>query len=291
MPLLPLREALEGWTPGRAGALDPLHAICAAWPAIVGPAVAAHCAPTEISGTALVIATRSSAWSQQLQMLSVAILGGLAAVPAARKIERLTFRSGLLRRTAARNAGAIRTQALRRGSVEPPPEPASDVTEALERLRRRISEMKRSNRWACSSCGAPLETAASKTCAPCAGTAERERTLQLERIVYLAPWLSFEELREQLPSLGAGEFERARRHLLQRWWLLLERAKRAGKLSTSGLERHVASSYVLLQSRLAPDRITPAVVRNLLGPELDALLWPAAPDKAHTSDLSNKRTR
>jgi hypothetical protein len=71
----------------------------------------------------------------------------------------------------------------------------------------------------------------------------------------------------------------------------LERAKRAGKLSNSGLERHVASSYVLLQSRLAPDRITPAVVRNLLGPELDALLWPAAPDKANSGDSSNKVPR
>jgi hypothetical protein len=109
----------------------------------------------------------------------------------------------------------------------------------------------------------------------------------LERIVYMAPWLELAELREQVPGLGAAEFERARRNLLQRWWLILERAKRAGKLSSSGLERHVASSYVLLQSRLAPDRITPAIVRNLLGPELEALLWPPAPDKAKASLSSN----
>ena len=61
---------------------------------------------------------------------------------------------------------------------------------------------------------------------------------------------------------------------MQRWWLLLERARRAGRVSASGVERQVASSYVLLQSRLPPDRISPAVVRNLLGDELDALLWP-----------------
>jgi len=286
MPLQPLREAIQGWKPGRAGALDPLHAIAAAWPAIVGPAVAAHCTPVEISGTALVIATRSSAWSQQLQLLSIAILGGLAQVPAASKIERLTFRSGLLRPPASRKAG-VRARTERRNSPEPPPEPAADVAEAFERLRRRIAGVRRSTRAACSSCGAPREAAA-KTCAPCAGAAEKDRALRLERIVYLAPWLSLEELREQFPTLGAGEFERSRRHLLQRWWLVLERAKRAGKLSSSGLERHVASSYVLLQSRLAPDRITPAVVRNLLGPELDALLWPAAPDKANSGDSSNK---
>jgi hypothetical protein len=158
MPLQPLREAIQGWKPGRAGALDPLHAIAAAWPAIVGPAVAAHCTPVEISGTALVIATRSSAWSQQLQLLSIAILGGLAQVPAASKIERLTFRSGLLRPPASRKAG-VRARTERRNSPEPPPEPAADVAEAFERLRRRIAGVRRSTRAACSSCGAPLEAA------------------------------------------------------------------------------------------------------------------------------------
>jgi hypothetical protein len=98
-------------------------------------------------------------------------------------------------------------------------------------------------------------------------------------------------MREQLPGLSAAEFERARRSLLQRWWLVLERARRAGKLSASGLERHVASSYVLLQSRLSPDRVTPAVARNLLGPELEALLWPHAADKAKGGDSSKNESR
>jgi len=78
---------------------------------------------------------------------------------------------------------------------------------------------------------------------------------------------------------------------LQRWWVILERAKRAGTLTRCGIERKLASSYVLLQSRLRPDRITPAVVRNVLGPELEALLWPQpsgkVTGKAPPADLSN----
>jgi hypothetical protein len=90
----------------------------------------------------------------------------------------------------------------------------------------------------------------------------------------MAPWLGLAELREQMPDLSGSEFERARRVLLQRWWSMLDRARRAGKLSASGIERHVASSYVLLQSRLPPDRITPAIVANLLGDDTARLIWP-----------------
>jgi hypothetical protein len=43
---------------------------------------------------------------------------------------------------------------------------------------------------------------------------------------------------------------------------------------------------VLLQSRLPPDRVTPAIVRNLLGDELEAMLWPGSGDKANPADSS-----
>ena len=286
MPLVPLRQALAGWTPGPERVGDPLHAIAIAWPGIVGPNVAAHAAPLEINAATLVVATRSSAWSQQLQFLSPTILRGLAAIALERPIERLSFRSGTLRRATSRPAGAPASERPRRRSTEPAPEPAHDAHEALEQLRRRLASLRRARAF-CSHCGAPLGSRSLRVCAPCGGALERDRAMRLERIVYMAPWLDLAELREQIPALSAAEFERARRNLLQRWWQILERAKRAQKISPSGLERHVASSYVLLQSRLAPDRITPAIVRNLLGPELEALLWPAAADKANPAVSTN----
>ncbi|MBD5635624.1 MAG: hypothetical protein IAI49_14200, partial [Candidatus Eremiobacteraeota bacterium] len=155
-------------------------------------------------------------------------------------------------------------------------EPAADAAEALARLRLRVAGLLRAALANCRSCDAPLDaSAADGRCAPCLGQAERERELVLTRLIYMAPWLTLAELREQLPDLSGAEFERARRLLLQRWWLILERAKAAGTVSRSGLERHVASSYVLLQSRLAPDRITPAIVGNLLGEDVVRLLWPS----------------
>jgi hypothetical protein len=275
MALKPLRGALGEWAPGKGVAADPLYALEAAWPAIVGPDVAANSAPLAINGKTLLIATRSSAWSQQLQFLSATILGGLSGVPQARGIERLSFRAGALRRVPGRS-GARPARAPRPGRKAPPDEPAADLAEAVARLRRRLSGLRRTAAGTCARCGAPLgsEDGPRVMCAPCAGEGERRREADLQRLLYMAPWITRAELAETLPGVSVAEFERARRYLLQRWWLVLERTRRAGRLSGSGVERQVASSYVLLQSRLPPDRITPAVVLNLLGAELQALLWP-----------------
>ena len=291
MPLLPLRAAIDAWTPSRIRPGDALGAIAAAWPSIVGPAVAAQSAPIEIAGDALVIATRSSAWSQQLQFLSVAILDGIAAIGIERPPKRLTFRSGVLRTGRARGQRPARgAQPARARPLEAPVEPAADAAQALDRLRRRITAARRAAAASCAACGALRAADGPAVCAPCADARERDRKLRLERSVYLAPWLQLAELRGEIADVSARELEAVRRELLQRWWLVLERARRAGKLSASGLERHVASSYVLLQARLPPDRITPAVARNLLGPELHALLWPDTDDKANTC-VSSKTIR
>ncbi len=278
MALTPLRGALGEWAPGKGIRADPLYALEAAWPTIVGADVAANSAPLAINGKTLLIATRSSAWSQQLQFLSPAILAAVRALPQANAVERVSFRAGALRRVPGRAAARpARTQRPgRRGAA---PEPAADLAEAVARLRRRLNAVRRTAGGTCRTCGAPLvaEDPNRLDCAPCAGALERGREGELQRLLFMAPWITRAEVAETVPGVTAVEFERARRYLLQRWWLVLERTRRAGKLGGSGLERQVASSYVLLQSRLPPDRITPAVVLNLLGPELQKLLWPSEP--------------
>jgi len=274
--LRPLRTALEGWTPARGRDIDPLHAIAAAWPGIVGADVAGNSLPLELAGPVLVVGTRSSAWSQQLQFLSLPILAKLRALPSGEAVERLTFRTGLMPRARRRTSGAVAVRSPRAPvRLERVVPPAVDVFEAFERLRAHMQTAVQATAVRCQTCGAGREgSPASLSCAPCAGEAVRARRTLVERLIYLAPWLSATDLREQIPDLRVTEFEQARKALLARWWLVLERARVAGRVSPSRLERHVGSSYVLLQSRLAPDRITPAVVRNLLGTELETLLWP-----------------
>jgi hypothetical protein len=288
MSLRPLRTAVEAWRPGKSIAADPLHRIASAWSDIVGRNVAANSEPIALDGTTLLVATQSSAWSQQLQFLSPAILRALAALPEASDVSRLAFRTGLRRRSRRPVAVAVhaststeaianRTRPAAESAAASGVASALDATEALERLRQRVRvrAARRAATGACPSCGASLgDEPRSGPCAPCAAESDRARQTEIARLIYMTPWLGLAELREHVPDLGGAEFESARRALLQRWWLMLERARRARKLSPSGIERHVASSYVLLHSRLAPDRITPAIVRNLLGDEIVALVWP-----------------
>ena len=295
MSLRPLRAAVETWSPGRGIAADPLHRIAGAWSEIVGRNVASHSEPIELNGATLLVATRSSAWSQQLHLLSPAILSAVVALQQGAEVKRLAFRSGGLRR-AERRPPVDRDRVARTATVNPKLaeprdaaalEPAADAAEALARLRASIARVRGRSATACPSCGAPQTGLPDgERCAPCVGELARERELAIQRLVYMAPWLGLADIREQMPDLSGSEFERARRLLLQRWWLMLERARRAGKVSASGIERHVASSYVLLHSRLPPDRITPAVVANLLGDETARLIWPASAPGAAASERS-----
>ncbi|GAC1492086.1 MAG: hypothetical protein NVS1B2_04580 [Vulcanimicrobiaceae bacterium] len=275
-----LGASLETWTPARGRAIDPLHAIAAAWPGIVGADVAAQSAPLELSGASLVVGTRSSAWSQQLQFLSLHVLARIRTLPCGVTVERLTFRTGLLPRARRRDPGARSAARVRPGvaATDAGFEPAADLAEAFARLRARMQGAARSGQARCERCDAAVEAPGAlgqpRSCAPCAGEAQTQRRTIVERLVYMAPWFALAELREHVPDLRAAEYDAIRKTLLARWWLVLERARQAGRVSSSGVERHVGSSYVLLHSRLSPDRITPAIVRNLLGLELEQLLWP-----------------
>jgi hypothetical protein len=91
--------------------------------------------------------------------------------------------------------------------------------------------------------------------------------------MYDAPWLGYGGTAALIEALTVEEYERIRHALLQRWWALLLRAKADGRVSADGRERQIASSYVLLQTRWEPQRITPAVVRNILGDDLMTILY------------------
>jgi hypothetical protein len=61
--------------------------------------------------------------------------------------------------------------------------------------------------------------------------------------------------------------------MLAHWWGMLARARATKRIARNGRERLIASSYVVLQSKLAPETIMPATMRNILGDELHDLLY------------------
>jgi hypothetical protein len=88
-------------------------------------------------------------------------------------------------------------------------------------------------------------------------------------------------LRAYAPACTPDDFAQARRELLARWWVMLEYARRRRRINPNRHERQIASSYVLLQSGLPPERVTPALLRHVLGDELETLL------RAGRADVDN----
>jgi hypothetical protein len=268
--LRPLRAAIVEWVPQRRAGGDPLGAIASAWPRIVGAGVAQHARPAEIVRDALIVVTRSSAWSQQLTFLSPQILEGVRSLDEGRSIARLRFRVGTVRPSRSQR---VAPSVAPGRSKRPVPLPAlgadASSADALSRFRALLALRGRSGQGACEECGAPHRGGG--RCAPCAGARSAARMIAAQRLMYEAPWLGYAGTARIVAGLEQGEYERWRRALLARWWQILQRAlwsKRA-----TAIERLVASSYLILHSALDPDRITPAVVRNLLGDELTALLF------------------
>ncbi|MGA2760060.1 MAG: DUF721 domain-containing protein [Candidatus Cybelea sp.] len=277
--MLKLSQAIVAWAPSEKVALrDPLTLLQAGWTDIVGDEVAANSAPVRAADGTLVIVTRSSAWSHQLSFLGDRILTAVAARLPGAGVERLRFRVGVLpKRYAPRAARPVANPMRLPGE----PVPSANAQEALAQFARHVkdaSQTKRSAGWkACASCGVLIDPSQRASCAACDAARSEERALATARLLFEAPWLGFSGTAQLVDGLQQKEYERIRSRLLKRWWGMLERARVAGRLSRGGRERLVASSYVLLHSKLPPEEIMPATVRNVLGDELHELLFAGSP--------------
>jgi hypothetical protein len=277
--MLKRSQAIVEWRPSEKSALrDPLTLLQAGWSDIVGAQVAANCAPVRVADGTLVVVTRSSAWSHQLSFLGDRVLAAVAARLPGCGVERLRFRVGVLpKRSAARRADCPVSRVRLPGE----PVPSASAQEALAQFARHVeaaTRAKRSAGWkACDTCGALIDPTQKGSCAACSAARNEGRALATARLLFEAPWLGFTGTAQLVNGLNEKEYERIRSRLLKRWWGMLERARVAGRLSRDGRERLVASSYVLLRSKLPPEEIMPATVRNVLGDELQELLYGDSP--------------
>lgn len=273
--MLKLSNAIAHWAPSdRAPGTDALGLLQAGWEEIVGVEVAANSAPIRLNGSALLIATRSGAWSHQLSLLSDRVLAAIGARLPAAGIEQLRFRVGSLPKRRSARPPAARPHASRRHDDEAP---SANAGAALSRFREHVEASQRAKRSAgwneCQSCAAPIPAAESGFCAACDTARFEERVRATARLLFEAPWLGFAGTSELVDGLSKREYERIRSQLLKRWWGMLEQARTAGRISRSGRERLIASSYVVLRSKLPPEQIMPATVRNVLGDALHDLLY------------------
>lgn len=269
----PLHLAVASWEPQSALSADPIVVLRSQWPAIVGDEVAANSRPAEVLRDALVIVTRSSAWSQQLQFLSERILAAVrerANVP----VERLRFRVGRVMEQAPLPANK-RTQTRRRARIVRDPAPSLEA--AFARFKHDVTAAQRAKAGAgwkeCARCGVRIVPTSGPRCAPCENARLQERDARVARLLFEAPWLGYAGIAPLVEQLTPHEYRLIRLQVLRRWKDALERVRRSGGRGLTTRDRMIASSYVLLESELDPERIAPAVVRNLLGPELHDIFY------------------
>jgi Dna[CI] antecedent, DciA len=273
--VLKLSEALGAWKPSEGGPADPVVLLGAAWSEIVGEENARNSHPAQVSGDTLIVTTASSVWSAQLSYLSEQMLDVLRARLPRAAIAKVRFRVGKL---PSRGSQKRRARVMEDVATAPDVrEPAADAREALGRFRASVDTAERAKRtrgWKeCSGCNALIAPATGPLCTSCGIAREAERERQISRLLFEAPWLGFAGTAKLIEDLRQDEYESIRRRLLQRWWDRLRRVHLSGTLSRDGSERLIASSYVLLKSGLAPERLTPAIVRNVLGDEIHELLY------------------
>ncbi len=251
---------------------DPLLYIRAAWSSVVGDDVAANSRPQEIAHGSLLVLTRSGAWSQQLSFLSDRILDALR-VHAGVELERLRFRVGRLQQTAPNFGPSRPARRVRRDKREP----VETLKAAFERFREDVEAFKRAKTVAgwkqCMRCGARNVPESGPFCVPCANAKSQERDASVARLLFEVPWLGYAGIAPLVEDLTQREYQAIRQRLLRRWHDALERVRRTGGKALTSRDRLIASSYVLLKSELDPERIVPAVVRDLLGDELHDIFY------------------
>ncbi len=266
--LTPLGSDLTGWRPSRGPAGDPLATIRAAWSEIVGDDVARAAQPVALVGSALVVITASGAWSHQLSFLERSIIAGVNAL-GVHGVERLRFRLGTVRPP---RGGAARRATRTTPAAARPGRPAS-AADALARLRAVVETHRAAHAAAggafCAACSAAI-AAGTERCRPCADRAEREQREACERMLFQAPWLTPEQVLCSVEGLTPAAYDRIRRRLLRAWIdeLRLARRRYEAKAPIDPVRvRALASSYVLLETRIDPNRLEleSPVRQNALG--------------------------
>jgi len=263
----PLRAALASWQPAKTVAGDPLSHLRAQWATIVGEDIASNSRPAELVRGSLLVVTRSSAWSQQLSFLSERIVDAVRASTGV-SLEGVRFRVG---RIGSRSGASPARTALARKRTAP--RPAADTLEsAVAMFRHDVTSAERAKAGAgwkeCNRCGIRIVPDTGSFCAACVNARGAERSAAIARLLFEVPFLGYSGISDHVEHLSRDEYERVRSKLLARWWDALKQLQRSGRKRVSRRERDIVSSYILLKTRLDPEKIAPAVVRDLLGEEL-----------------------
>lgn len=262
----------------RARPGDPLSIVANVWDEVVfdgpyGGFLARNSRPTRLEGTTLWVTSTSAGLSHELQAQASDLVAKIRERYPSSPVEQLRFRIGHVAPRAGRGERP-ETHPSRRVKARPA---AATLDETLARFAAEVEAARRAKAAAgwndCEGCSVPIAPDAGRRCPSCANAFAQQRERRIAQLLFEAPWLGYDGTADLVEDLRPDEYGAIRRRLLARWWDTLVRAAAAGRLSRDARERAIASSYVILKSGVAPERIAPATVRAVLGDAIHDLIY------------------
>ena len=280
-----LKTLIAGWTPrpGRNAGMradQASAAFAAAWEEAVGADVARRSRPAKFRNGVLTVLTASSAWSDELSQHAPRIITALQRAFPEERLHKLRFMVASGRTKLLLDGERSRARAGPKPQLQAPPVRAASTASAdqedlattivrLTALQKKLNAERDSAGWKiCMSCEKRFlpQVPSIALCAPCAEAKRRATAGLIERALMQAPWLSFADVRRNLPAIAFQAYDRAKQHLLARWQSEIESAqRRLRREAVTTADRVVAWSYLMLSTGLAQRDIGRAVVTEVLG--------------------------
>lgn len=277
------------------GMLSELHGLLAlqVWPEVVGPRIASVTRAERLSEGILFVKTASSVWANELTFqkpLLVEQLNGKLGRP---MVSDIRFRAGRLHpapsSTLKEHSKALEEVRLSPSDLEQIERTVVNLKdkalrEALRSLltkeRKRIRREEQKGSRSCQVCGCLGE--AGGLCSFCErkkAEEEEDSHRRIRRWFSLSPWGSEDSLFSEIPEASLEKIREIREGLLgdysqsvSRLSRKYPRTTRTGSAPTVKtlpiLDRDAILTYVMLKTRVPPDRLTADTITTALGPEM-----------------------
>lgn len=234
-----------------------------AWEAVAGKDLRRFVYPVRLERGRLTVICADSQWFQTLTYLKPEIQANIRRLFPDLRVQSIVGRLGAI--PAAVQREPVETWSDWRQEPEAPlpdignPTLSQQIQTCRKKLLARVKELKRRGHRLCGTCGSNLVPEGVRTCSVCSFRARQLDLAKTRALLYETPWITYDEVREQVTGLQRLEFDAIRSDLLGE---ALQCVQALGDSLTDRFDgrdylrmRYEMIRAVIFQSGLAPNLI------------------------------------
>ncbi|MEL7568809.1 MAG: DUF721 domain-containing protein [Dehalobacterium sp.] len=245
------------------------------WESVVGEMIIKHASVVEMHRGVLFVHVDHPVWIQHLSFAAQDIKNRLNETIGEKVVKEIRFKAGNrcneqkikqdIGKTASRKRALsfeelekIEAMVKEIGDLE-----IRKVVASLIRQGKIITLEKQEAGWIeCSLCGMMIEPK-KKKCFYC-GLKELESLRRKTRfLLWELPWLSYQEISSHISGLNKDIYDTVRREMIQELWLQIRTA--AKSRNGQKIPNAHVQTYVMLRTRMSPEKLTPEIIWQTLG--------------------------